>query len=423
MHKQKVKILLIEDSGRDQLIIRRYLELIEAWDAQLFTASTPTEGRKILVEEPIEVIFLDQRLGDVSGLDVLKQMRDSGINLPVILVTGMAEESLPSRLIHAGGDDYLSKDTLDAEIIRDAVDFVLEGYEETKQKERRAADLEQQAKTDELTGLLGRRYLTAQLREIIEWSEANDESLYFFMIDLDNFKLVNDELGHITGDQVLADLGAVLSQFQDKKSFVGRYGGDEFCLFRLGSEFDEVLNLAQLISQRSFQALEDIIGKRLCGEFEAGCTIGVAGHRPGQSHKQFIERADQALRKAKANGKNCIGLMADSAVSDESADPVELILPDHIKLARERKFTRHRINDLPVLVKFEGKTVSGRLQEVSCEGLKVTCDGDIPPAAELQVLPQEKQPGVELPDSLEGTVRWKKTELGVELNSSVVSDR
>ncbi len=418
MTPRKITFLLIDDSARDRMIISRYFELIETWDAVIFTAKNTEEGRKILTGKEIDVILLDERLGSQSGLEVLSQMRDSGINVPVILITGVADAELPTKLIHAGGDDYLTKDNLDAEILRDSVEFVLKEYTEEKARRQREVKLLSRVKRDSLTGLLGRRYFMSYLRESIQRAIINEQPLYFFLIDLDNFKLINDELGHVTGDEVLAELGKLLLKYRGKSGEVGRYGGDEFCLFQEAIGIEEAIEISRKIHRDSFFMLEHILGEQVRNDFESGLSLGVAIYKPSQGYKQLIERADQALRKAKSAGKNCIGLM-DKISSAKEDKLVDLVQPEFVKIARERKSPRRCVNKLPVKIKYDSQEIKGKLQEFSSGGLRLQCESIIPNGAEIQVkVPDTKAISMfGKGKTFSGQVKWTKTELGLKLET------
>ncbi|MEH6473321.1 MAG: HDOD domain-containing protein [Halopseudomonas sp.] len=164
------------------------------------------------------------------------------------------------------------------------------------------ADSRDKAERDGLTGLPNRakvdRVLTHELRQ----AEKKNQALAVAMIDIDFFKKFNDTFGHTTGDAVLKLVGKVLRQGTRESNFAGRYGGEEFCAILPGVTPQQALNYCE----RLRHSVEKI-GKFLEQRFEGQCltiSLGVAIYRDGDDEKSLIDRADQALYRAKQMGRN-----------------------------------------------------------------------------------------------------------------------
>ncbi len=162
--------------------------------------------------------------------------------------------------------------------------------------------LEALAKTDELTGCLSRRYLMDRLEAELERASRYNRLLGVVMFDIDDFKNLNDTHGHTTGDAALRSIGEVLQRSLRTADFVGRYGGDEFLLVLPETSAHGTFQLAERVrvgvSQREF----DLRGKAL----KLSVSGGVVGY-PGANvakPEELIDRADQALYRAKAAGRN-----------------------------------------------------------------------------------------------------------------------
>lgn len=160
-------------------------------------------------------------------------------------------------------------------------------------------DLRRRAERDALTGLYNREETERQIHRHLACEP--DESCALFMIDTDNFKLVNDSQGHLFGDAVLSELAAIMKKLTRQTDVVGRIGGDEFMVFlkdipsvrAAAKKAEELLELFRHLFNDEKQLLE------------ITCSIGVAVYpRDGKDFQSLYHSADQALYQAKNQGKN-----------------------------------------------------------------------------------------------------------------------
>ena len=159
--------------------------------------------------------------------------------------------------------------------------------------------LRQKAETDILTGI----YNNAVKNKIrSELSERKAPAAIMFM-DLDNFKLVNDQLGHKTGDELLCKIASTLKENMRNNDLCGRIGGDEFVLFL--NEGISKENRTKIVG-RIQQSINRTI-KQIVGDLDVTCSIGVAMYpEHGRRLEVLLEHADVAVYKAKEEGKNKI---------------------------------------------------------------------------------------------------------------------
>ena len=155
------------------------------------------------------------------------------------------------------------------------------------------------ARYDTLTGLPNRLMLNEALRDALRYAEQWRTRCAFVMLDLDRFKAVNDSLGHLVGDQLLAKVAARLTEMMDENTSCGRLGGDEFAIvIRDASDKQMVEKLARSIIKRISQPY-DIDHHTLY----VGASMGSAfGPRDGSSVEELMRNADLALYQAKDNG-------------------------------------------------------------------------------------------------------------------------
>ena len=167
-------------------------------------------------------------------------------------------------------------------------------------QKRLSDELEARAERDALTGLYNKT--AAQQRVESHLSACGDTDLSALMVlDVDNFKLVNDQYGHMFGDAVLMELSAKLSHLFRSADTVARIGGDEFLIFMPGVRQK---NIAQQRAAEMIRTLHDLLQESLEG-VTLSCSIGLAFSEPHRTDfRRLFDQADRALYRAKASGKN-----------------------------------------------------------------------------------------------------------------------
>ena len=166
-------------------------------------------------------------------------------------------------------------------------------------------DLVEQAENDLLTGVLNKKTMEARISELLKQEKENRHNI-FFIVDLDNFKSVNDVLGHIYGDNAIADTAKELSKVFTHDAIVGRLGGDEFAVCAVFDAFDEQ-SLQEYIKKKAEQICE--VNRRSYTDgvnvVNITSSVGIAvAPEQGKNFQTIYERADKALYVSKESGKN-----------------------------------------------------------------------------------------------------------------------
>ncbi|MDO6500486.1 sensor domain-containing diguanylate cyclase [Photobacterium sanguinicancri] len=168
--------------------------------------------------------------------------------------------------------------------------------------------LEHQANYDGLTNLLNRRATSEILAQQFEVAKAEKQALSCVMIDLDNFKQINDQYGHQVGDEILCLFAAVSLQSLRNSDILGRWGGEEFILSLPGHNQSQ----AATVANRLCEALSQVAVETDLGPLFFSASMGVATICPEiTTYDQLVSKADRALYQAKHNGKNCVALFND----------------------------------------------------------------------------------------------------------------
>jgi diguanylate cyclase (GGDEF)-like protein len=273
--------------------------------------------------ESIDVVICGMCLCDGSGFDALAYVCGTRSDVPVILVGANADLDVASEAVRVGAMDFVvmsdsgmqklpmvvEKSLVHKRIMienerlqRDLGRSLAELEVKNQQLEAMIQQLEEMARTDELTGVANRRWLNLMLEG--SWAEAtrHDLSLACLMIDLDGLKETNDQFGHQTGDDLLRIAAKVIDANSREIDTTGRFGGDEFCVLMPHTEMHEALQVAERIITEFTNA---VVRTSETTPF-VGMSIGAAEintSRPVNAD-QLITHADEALYGAKQAGKN-----------------------------------------------------------------------------------------------------------------------
>jgi len=168
------------------------------------------------------------------------------------------------------------------------------------------ARLERLSITDGLTQLYNHRYFQEHLTRQIARVERSGELLFLVLIDIDNFKQLNDQHGHSTGDTVLRHVAQIMRELTRDSDLLARYGGEEFALVPDRSTLEGVVRTAEKIRLAIAQAPVRV--PRAAGEPDRsiGVTVSIGVAIYDGDRAAFFEAADRALYQAKASGKDCV---------------------------------------------------------------------------------------------------------------------
>jgi len=205
------------------------------------------------------------------------------------------------------------------------------------------AGLEREAQTDSLTGLYNHRHFHERLRRELTRASSAHENVAVVMIDIDDFKKVNDVFGHAVGDQVLAELADHLRATVRSTDVVCRIGGEEFAVIVPSSHKDHVVALATRLGERLEEVELDLAGR-------IAVSIGIAqGPEHAANPRELVACAEAAMMTAKARGKNQVVLFDDSAterpaVRDARGEDIRSIA--HLKMLQTLAGKLNRSNDM-----------------------------------------------------------------------------
>jgi len=192
-----------------------------------------------------------------------------------------------------------------------------EVWSQTKELHIKLKRARKDAGTDLLSGLSNKGELMRRSQEFLDRAGLANEDLACLMIDVDNFKGVNDKFGHATGDNVIAFIGELLRGSARTDDFCGRYGGDEFVMLLMGCSAKQAGVVAERIRRHfarevsAYMHCENTEPTANKGDHEGsmpGLSVGIASLKTDNPSdiKELIKMADNALYKSKGSGKNCV---------------------------------------------------------------------------------------------------------------------
>jgi diguanylate cyclase (GGDEF)-like protein len=346
MMERCIRILLIEDNRADAMLIREILKESKAISFELVHVSRLSEGLKQLRTEPFGAVLLDLNLPDSEGIDTFLQTRAHAPDVPIVILTGLLDESLGMQAVQEGAQDYLVKGHVDGNLISKSILYAIERH-------RFMALLRGLSILDELTGLFNRRHMIALVEEEFRRASRYGTDLSCLMIDLDLFKGINDTFGHAFGDLVLREFGASLKKQARISDSCFRYGGEEFMV---------LLPQTDIVgASRRAERIRELCEKK---EYKDGTStskvtvsIGIASlgkHHPAQA-RDLLAYADKALYRAKAEGRNRVNVyLEDSFNPFQTATPQGVRDINHLKerlAAILDKTKRAAIASLELMVK------------------------------------------------------------------------
>lgn len=259
-------------------------------------------GLEAIQAKQYDLVLLDIVLaGKKDGIDFIDEVRakqDKSIFLPILAISASLNDSQRIHALKVGANDFISKPFIQAELAARLKNLLLtqQLYQQvTAQKKA----LEQMAMTDQLTGLYNRHFLMPYIKKALSAAHRYHYPLSLVMIDLDKFKAINDDLGHSAGDQLLCDIGQILTQSCRSEDAAIRLGGDEFLLVLPCCSLAQAKDKAYLLKQA--------IVKRSPTSHQISASFGLSSTE--NNHYQFealFSSADAAAYKAKTRGGNDI---------------------------------------------------------------------------------------------------------------------
>ena len=284
------RILIVDD---DSTLAKHYELLLCQAGMKVNTLSQPEKIFEVMASCNPELILMDVHMPDCTGMELAKLIRQQNayISVPIVFLSTESDHEKQLTALHLGGDDFLTKPIKD--------NYLVSSVSIRVQRARQLSDLMSQ---DSLTGLLKHTRIKTQLATELSRSKRQRSQLIFAMIDIDHFKCINDNYGHMAGDRVIKSLSRLLQQRLRKSDSIGRYGGEEFAVVMPDTGIDYATSVVNEIRE-NFSEIEFLYEGE---EFSVTLSAGLSGY-PMYDHAEKINKvADDALYQAKEKGRNCV---------------------------------------------------------------------------------------------------------------------
>jgi len=282
------RIMIIDD---DLCSVHHTATLLEMAGIETHVVTQPETILEHLEEFQPELILMDLYMPSCNGVELASIIRQQPNYASTAIVFYSVETAIHRHIeaIHAGGDDFLIKPMDGEHLIADLIARV-----------RRARSNRSILMHDSLTGLLSHSVFHDQLGRELARCQRHQGTLSYVLIDLDNFKKVNDTHGHGVGDRILCALSRLLQTRLRHNDLIGRYGGEEFALILQDVKIEEAQIIVNDIRHRFSELLHNSKTEPLQVTFSAG----IATYPQQQSLANLCNSADKALHEAKRQGRN-----------------------------------------------------------------------------------------------------------------------
>ncbi len=324
--KNRIEILLVDDDDEDYLITKDIISEIKSQHYSISWASSYEKALKEIQNSKYDIFLIDYQLGAKTGLDLINELDEKIKSIPVIILTGQNNRDVDILAMKKGVSDFLVKGRIDADLLERSIRYAIE----KKKTENQILYL---AYYDQVTALPNRVFFKEQLNYALAHAVRYNRFLAVIFLDLDNFKLINDSLGHYMGDCLLKEVAKRLSLSVRKSDIiarnnlkapidmVARLGGDEFTVSLTEiSAYED----ASLVADRIIKSLNEPF-RIENQEIFTGASLGIALF-PSDSDdaETLLKYADNAMYHAKKQGKNNFQYYQKS-MNDNVLDKVNMI--------------------------------------------------------------------------------------------------
>jgi diguanylate cyclase (GGDEF)-like protein len=283
-----VKVVILDDEID---VANYYASLLEDAGIDTKCIDQPEKIIDTMAEYKPDLLITDLYMHECNGGDIAKVLRqfDEYVTMPIIFLSIENNETIQNRAISSGAEDFMLKSIEPSTLVA-----------KVRSKVKRSRSMRDKIQKDSLTNLYNHITVLNFLEKEVEAAKRYNHDVSFVMLDIDYFKKVNDTYGHQTGDAILKSLSYLLKHRVRESDIVGRYGGEEFAVILPYTTLDDAVKIIEEI-RKKFANLVHSDGQQ---EFHTTFSAGVCQYLEGMSVTELIENADEALYKAKENGRN-----------------------------------------------------------------------------------------------------------------------
>ena len=263
----------------------------------------PNEALFHAAEGNYDLLIVSLDLDNFDGLRLCSQIRslERTRNLPILAIAEGDSSTRLMRALEIGVNDYLVRPIEKNEMMARVRTQVRKKRYMERLRDNVQISIEM-AITDALTGLYNRRYMETHIGTLVDQALARGKPLAVLILDIDYFKSINDTHGHIAGDDVLREFAIRIRKSVRGIDLACRYGGEEFVVVMPETNMAVATIVAERLRRRI--ASEPFMIERGARSVDVTISVGIAALGPGDCATSVIKRADQALYRAKRDGRN-----------------------------------------------------------------------------------------------------------------------
>ncbi len=309
-----IDILLIEDGQGDQRVLRSMLEDMPGMVFDILLAQRLQIALHLLEAKKPDIILVDLELPDSRGLETFQSLKQVAREVPIIIYSGLEDEESALEALRLGAQDYLVKGQFDSRHLLRVIRYALERHRILSELNQAGRALERLITIDPLTSLLNRRGFDQALHEETARLRRRGETAFALLLDLDDFRSVNDTLGHVAGDILLKEIGAKIENSFRSTHIVARIGGNEFVILLSEIRQAEALLVAEKLRLAVAQSPVAISqGENVF----VSCSMGMTELEGDMdSVDELLQLLRLSMARSKKNGKNKVSIHTQSVSED-----------------------------------------------------------------------------------------------------------
>jgi len=291
LNNMHTTVMVVDDSNSTRLLMKTYLEKLKI---NIIESSNAIDALELMekYKSEISLVITDNKMPKMDGMEFVSKLREkySKDQLAIIAISG-GEQTVSNDFLRHGANDFIKK-PFTYEEFSSRVNLNLELIDLFKQ-------IKDSANKDFLTGMYNRRFFFEASKTSIAKAKRNSSKLAVVMLDIDNFKKINDNYGHNIGDIAIKEVANVLEKTLRESDLTSRFGGEEFCILLEDIELKDLYNRMENIRgtfEKNVIEVNDI-------KFSYTVSIG-AYYGLYDSMADMLNMADECLYEAKNSGRN-----------------------------------------------------------------------------------------------------------------------
>ncbi len=295
-------MILIVDDDLDNLRLMKMTLEFEGYQTR--QATSGEEALAVLAVLKPDMVLLDVNMPGISGLEVLEKIRQSLHYISVIMVSARSEKKDVITGLDGGADDYICKPFDPLEMLARVraqlrIKTLHDRLNDVNEKLQQLVDI------DDLTELFNMRSIYQKIEGEIGRSRRHNRHIGVVMMDMDDFKRVNDGNDHLFGSYVLSDVGRIIRETMRQGDFAARYGGDEFLIVLTDTNIEGTTRFSERLRSR----IGNQVFQNKNQSIRLTASMGFALLDPSLMEidaRSLVRCADNALYESKRTGKNCV---------------------------------------------------------------------------------------------------------------------